>query len=190
MATHLLFFYPWIAACFRTENKTELYAQLDRSSTVVAEAARSIICAIRGFSTTVAVPAWLAFYYPMYAQINLFIYLLKYPHHPNSRSDLALLDICTGHFGQLEILTSFTISFPFAREAAGLAYRTVKAAVEKGTRSSKDHETGETTPPAEDNSTEGSTPFSDADGFLNIDYEQLSHTVRLSMLEHLFREIC
>jgi hypothetical protein len=72
-----------------------------------------------------------AFYYPMLAIINIFIYILKYPTLASTQSDLALLDIGAGHFGQIHYLTSAYVSFKFPRDIIGLAHRAVDRAKAK-----------------------------------------------------------
>ena len=57
---------------------------------------------------------------------NLFLKILKHPSDPSARTDIALLDIAVGHFGHLEVITESELSYPFAREIATIAYRTVK----------------------------------------------------------------
>lgn len=60
----------------------------------------------------------------MRAFINLFVYVIENPQMPSVQSDLALLDVAAGYFGQMEFVTGSKISFPFARDIAALA-RTV-----------------------------------------------------------------
>ena len=66
----------------------------------------------------------------MVGLINLFIYILKFPALPSAQLAVALLDVITGHFGQMEVVTSSELRFTFAREAAALAHATVKKAKE------------------------------------------------------------
>jgi hypothetical protein len=70
----------------------------------------------------------LAFYYPFVGLINLFIYILKYPTLPSALSDVALMDVITGHFGRVEFITSAELAFPFIREITSLANKMVKKA--------------------------------------------------------------
>ena len=70
----------------------------------------------------------LSFSYPMFSLINLFICLLKAPTDPSAMSDLALLDMVSGHFAHMEFVTSSALSFPFTREVAALARSTVSRA--------------------------------------------------------------
>jgi hypothetical protein len=62
----------------------------------------------------------------MLATINLFIYILKSPTAPTVQSDIALLDIASGHFGHIYHLTSSHVSFSFPREAIRIAERAVQ----------------------------------------------------------------
>ena len=64
----------------------------------------------------------------MVGLINLFLSILKHPSAATAASDVAVLDIVVGHFGHLEVLTSSELAYPFAREVAALAYKTVKNA--------------------------------------------------------------
>ena len=134
MATHIIFFYPWISVRFGTESNPTFQKQVTSSATTIAKAARQIILVLRGLPVDVAVPSCLAFYYPMYAHINLFVYTLRHPSSTTALSDLSLLDICAGHFGHIEHLTSMKVSFHFPRESTALATRTVKAAKGKENR--------------------------------------------------------
>ena len=57
---------------------------------------------------------------------------MKYPALPTASSDVALLDIATGHFSRLEF-ASPDIALPFVKEVARLAHGTVECA-KKATR--------------------------------------------------------
>lgn len=129
MAAHAHFFYPWMISRFTSEGyNADLETYIASSSATVAEGARKIILALRLVNTNVATPSWLAFYYPIYAVINLFIYILKYPGLSTTAADLGLLDVCAGHFGYIEFLTSSKVSVSLPREAANVASRVVKRA--------------------------------------------------------------
>jgi hypothetical protein len=67
----------------------------------------------------------------MVGLINLFINILKFPALPSAQSDVALLDVITGHFGHMEFVTSSELRFSFAREAAAFAHATVRKAKDK-----------------------------------------------------------
>ena len=67
----------------------------------------------------------------MHAFINLFIYVLLNPTLASVPSDLALLDVAAGYFGQMEFVTSSRLRFPFARDIAALARARVDAAITK-----------------------------------------------------------
>lgn len=129
MAVHSHFFYPWLSSRFAAEGyNAELEDQLIFSANTVADAARKIILAVRLVTTNAATPSWLAFYYPIFAHINLFIYLLKYPNMSTTSADLGLLDVSAGHFGYIEFLTSSQMSVSLPRETVNLASKVVKAA--------------------------------------------------------------
>lgn len=56
--------------------------------------------------------------------MNLFIFVIGNPTLTSVQSDLALLDVAAGYFGQFEFVTGSKLSFSFARDIAALA-RTV-----------------------------------------------------------------
>ena len=93
----------------------------------------------------------------MVGLINLFIYILKFPALPSAQSDVALLDVITGHFGHMEFVTSSELRFSFAREAAALAHATVRKAKDKTLAS-----------PALPSLIEGSLPGMDVDTFKEV----------------------
>lgn len=62
----------------------------------------------------------------MVGLINLFLYVLKFPWSSSSSSDVAALDVAVGHFGHLEVITATELTYPFAREVARIADRTVR----------------------------------------------------------------
>lgn len=68
------------------------------------------------------------FYYPMTGLINLFIHILRLPSLSTARSDIALLEVVAGHFANMEFVTGSELSFPFARNVATLARKTVEKA--------------------------------------------------------------
>jgi hypothetical protein len=127
MAIYVIFFYPWISFRFGNESEPVFQNLAVSSSNTIANSARRIILMLRFLKTDITTPAWLAFFYPTYAYINLFIYVLKYPHLPTVMGDLALLDICTGHFGQIDHITNSEVSLHFPREITALCSRVVKA---------------------------------------------------------------
>lgn len=71
-------------------------------------------------------------HYPMHAFINLFIHVMKDPATSHTRSDMALLDVATGYFGQLDFLTGSMLNFPFARDVAAFARQTVESCRSSG----------------------------------------------------------
>lgn len=68
------------------------------------------------------------FYYPMTGLINLFIHILRLPSLSTARSDIALLEVIAGHFANMEFVTGSELSFPFGRNVAALARKTVEKA--------------------------------------------------------------
>ena len=72
----------------------------------------------------------------MVGLVNLFLYILKHPSLSTTASDIAILDIVVGHFGHLEVATCSELSYPFAREVAAIAYKTVRKAKIPSTGSS------------------------------------------------------
>lgn len=69
----------------------------------------------------------------MLGLINLFVSILKSPGSVTAQSDVALMDIAAGHFAHMEFITSSELAFPFTREVADLARRTVKRARKRNT---------------------------------------------------------
>lgn len=129
MAVHAHFFYPWMISRLTTDVQDDaLVAQVASSAATVADAARKIILTLRLVNSNITTPSWLTFYYPIYAVINLFIYVVKNPSLPTAMSDLGLLDVCAGHFGYIEFLTSSQVSISLPRDAASVASRIVRAA--------------------------------------------------------------
>ncbi len=126
MAVHAHFFYPWLSSRLGSDASPETRTQINLSSGMVAEAARKIILALRLINTNVTTPSWLTFDYPISAAINLFIHILKHPTLTSATADLGLLDVCAGHFGYIEFLTSSKISISLPREASNVASKVVK----------------------------------------------------------------
>ena len=63
----------------------------------------------------------------MIALINVFIYMLKNVERNTIQSDLSLLDMAAGHFARMELITAYQLSFPFAREVASIARRSISS---------------------------------------------------------------
>ncbi|KAK5047211.1 hypothetical protein LTR84_006733 [Exophiala bonariae] len=121
------FAYPWINSGFRKDSngETKIAAQISESSATIVESARKIIVMTRHFDLNGANTHSFMLHYPMHAFINLFIHVLKSPASASVRSDMALLDVAVGYFGQLDFLTGSKLEFPFARDIAVFARRTV-----------------------------------------------------------------
>lgn len=132
LAVHSHFFYPWHSSRFLNYNLgTMLDDQVAFSVKTTAEAARKILLAVRTVTTNVATPTWLAVSYPIYAHLSLFVYVLRYPTLPTASADLGLLDICAGHFGYIDFMTSSEISVSLPRDSVNLAAKVVKTATKR-----------------------------------------------------------
>ncbi len=70
----------------------------------------------------------------MLAIISLFIHILEYPDTEMTQSDIALLDIGAGHFGQIHHLTSGRLSFRFPRQVSMLASKAVEQLAKRVTK--------------------------------------------------------
>ncbi|CAI7606784.1 unnamed protein product [Penicillium viridicatum] len=125
MAIHSILTHPWNTSLFGSDQTAALRNRISISSHVVVNAARAIILDTDAIHVDASTPIWLAFYFPLVSAINILIYVLKYPALPTASSDVALLDIATGHFSRLE-LASPDIALPFVREIARLARTTVE----------------------------------------------------------------
>ncbi|KAF2481569.1 hypothetical protein BDY17DRAFT_326250 [Neohortaea acidophila] len=127
MAVHSQFFYPWTTSRFATGGANAvLEAQIAASDSTVADAARNIILGLRLVSADVSTPGWLSFQFPLYAAINLFIYILKYPALETAAADLGLLDVCAGAFGYIEFSTQSQVSVSFPSEIASIAREMIR----------------------------------------------------------------
>lgn len=131
IATHAIFGYPWLARQLRMEDEALFKSQINISSEKMAHAARSIIMNTGVLTINAATPAFLAFYYPMLAHISLFTFILKNVTVAAAGSDVDVLDVCAGHFGNLAYSTSSEFTFPFAREAVTFVYAALKRAKER-----------------------------------------------------------
>ena len=77
----------------------------------------------------------------MLAVINLFVYILKFPDRATTRSDIALLDIGTGHFGQIYHLTSSRLAVSFPRKVTELAGKVIEEAHTESTLATEPSDT-------------------------------------------------
>lgn len=100
----------------------------------------------------------------MLGVINLFIYILKYPTLSSVHSDLALLDIATGHFGHVKLLTASELEFTFPREIATLAYDVVQRFSKTDSVGTGPSPVGTTSSSREKTQTPGAMLENDADG--------------------------
>ncbi|KAL3488355.1 fungal-specific transcription factor domain-containing protein [Aspergillus germanicus] len=126
IALHANIYYPWISSFLISHGGAAFREQTAHSSEQVATSSRQILLSLKHLSPDIISLSPVVFYYPMLATINLFIYILKSPTAPTVQSDIALLDIASGHFGHIYHLTSSHVSFSFPREAIRIAERAVQ----------------------------------------------------------------
>lgn len=127
MATHIMFFNPWLLSRFGARSNQSLQEQITASTKIVAHSARQIILKLKTYQHDVTSSTWASFFHPMNAYINLFLYILIEPDAATTRGDLALLSVAAGHFGQLEYETEGMLSFDFPRDCNTICLRTVRA---------------------------------------------------------------
>ncbi|KAM3154891.1 hypothetical protein ABEW05_004608 [Botrytis cinerea] len=132
MAIHSILTHPWNSSLFGSGQSLALRNRISISSHAVVNAARAIILDTDAIHVDASTPICLALYFPLVSAINVFIYILKYPSLPTASSDVALLDICTGHFSRLELASPNT-ALPFVREIARLARSTVESIKDSAT---------------------------------------------------------
>lgn len=70
----------------------------------------------------------LSFFGPIYALINLFIYILQHSDTPGIQSDLALMEVGVGFFAKVKFTTDSEVSISFVREMAALAQQATETA--------------------------------------------------------------
>ncbi|KAE8359557.1 fungal-specific transcription factor domain-containing protein [Aspergillus caelatus] len=128
------FHYPWISSLLARQEPF-FEDRMLKSSTRAAEASRQILWTLKDTELDTSSSSPIVFYFPMLAVINLFIYILKIPTLETVESDLALLDLASGHFAKVHFLTSSQVSFTFAREIVGLANKAVRMATMVAPRS-------------------------------------------------------
>lgn len=68
----------------------------------------------------------LVLYYPILGLINLFVHILRNPSASTVMSDIALLDVVTGHLARLEFSSGGAVSFSFAREVSNISRAAVR----------------------------------------------------------------
>lgn len=127
MATHVVFFYPWISSRLGSKSNPLFQEQAIASANTIAYSARQIILQLKTHLLDVSSSTWATFFLPMNAYINLLVYVLKEPDAATARGDLALLDVAAGHFGQLEHVTGGILAFDFPRDCNALCLRTMRA---------------------------------------------------------------
>ncbi|EXJ53348.1 uncharacterized protein A1O5_13419 [Cladophialophora psammophila CBS 110553] len=125
---HTALTYPWSRGMLGLTPHVALRNQVEKSTQMVAETCRNAILATEHIHFDASTPVPLSFFGPIYALINLFIYILQTPQQPRIQSDLALMDVGAGHFARMQFATDSEISFSFAKEMAALAHEAVEKA--------------------------------------------------------------
>ncbi|EXJ70411.1 uncharacterized protein A1O5_06479 [Cladophialophora psammophila CBS 110553] len=118
---HTSLTYPWSRSMCGLTPHAALRDQIETSTQVVAEICRQAILGTEHIRFDASTPVPLSFFGPMYALINLFIYILQNPQRPSIQSDLALMEVGAGYFARVKFATGSGISISFAREMATLA---------------------------------------------------------------------
>ncbi|EXJ79926.1 hypothetical protein A1O3_08211 [Capronia epimyces CBS 606.96] len=122
---HTALTYPWCRSMVGLTPHAALRNQVEKSTQTVAETCRSAILATEHIHFDANTPVPMSFFGPMYALINLFIYILQTPQQSRIQSDLALMDVAAGHFARMQIATDSEVTFTFAKEVAALAHEAV-----------------------------------------------------------------
>ena len=135
---------PWSQHILTIMLDPSIAVQLELSSQKVARTCRSVILAtsqitieattphpyvfgtVNPWNSTDILTSSLSFTAPMYAAITLFMHILRRTDQPSNRADIALLNVCAGHFARLEFATDSEISFPFVSEIAALARKNIR----------------------------------------------------------------
>ncbi|KIW27762.1 uncharacterized protein PV07_07470 [Cladophialophora immunda] len=118
---HTSLTYPWSRSMCGLTPHAALRDQVETSTQIVAETCRQAILATEHIQFDASTPVPLSFFGPIYALINLFIYILQNPQRFGIQSDLALMEVGAGYFARVKFATSSEISISFAREMATLA---------------------------------------------------------------------
>ncbi|BCS23676.1 fungal specific transcription factor domain-containing protein [Aspergillus puulaauensis] len=173
IALHANIHYPWISSFLLAHREASFRDRVSNSSAKVAAASRQVLLSLKSLVPDLISQAPIVFYYPMLATINLFIYILKAPMAATVNSDLALLDIASGHFGHIYHLTSSHVSFSFPRDAIRIAERAVEVAKAGKGILNENEERGF--------DTRISTPHMPSQGLFDVRADDLSQT---SMLDY------
>ncbi|KAM5346085.1 hypothetical protein ACJ41O_009090 [Fusarium nematophilum] len=117
--------YPWSQRLFHLAGNPDLRDQVQASSEIVIKTARKVILATQFVRLDATTSILMGFHGPLYALINMFIYILEDTKRSTVQSDLALFDIGASHFLRLEFSTDSEVSFHFAKELALLSRRAI-----------------------------------------------------------------
>ena len=122
------FLIPGSHASWVRETSSVFREQVAMSGDLVAHSSRQILSQLRHHKITVTDTVMSSFFHPMYAFIHLFLYVLKHPQASTIMGDLALLDVATGHFGQLELASDGILAFHLPRECTALCLKAIRVA--------------------------------------------------------------
>ncbi|KAH7110699.1 hypothetical protein EDB81DRAFT_926799 [Dactylonectria macrodidyma] len=117
--------YPWSQRLFNLAGSPDLRSQVQTSLDIVIQTARRAILATQFVRLDATTSILMGFQGPLYALINMFVYILEDTQRSTVQSDLALFDIGASHFLRLEFNTESEVSFHFAKELASLARRAI-----------------------------------------------------------------
>ncbi|OAG35273.1 hypothetical protein AYO21_10544 [Fonsecaea monophora] len=140
IAIHAGFCQPWSRPGLALSSSPRVVAQRQRSTEIVASAARDIIMATQGLTVSAGSPVWLAFYFPLVGLINLFLHLIQHPTLPTANSDISLMDAIVGHFGYMEYASGSELVFKFPRKCVVYAREVVKRARRQSTSQHADQQ--------------------------------------------------
>ncbi|OAL34609.1 hypothetical protein AYO20_06026 [Fonsecaea nubica] len=140
IAMHAGFCQPWSRPGLALSSSPRVVAQRQRSTEIVASAARDIIMATQGLTVSAGSPVWLAFYFPLVGLINLFLHVIQHPTLPTANSDISLMDAIVGHFGYMEYASGSELVFKFPRKCVVYAREVVKRARRQSTSQHADQQ--------------------------------------------------
>ncbi|KIW30212.1 uncharacterized protein PV07_05971 [Cladophialophora immunda] len=128
MEIHFPLVCPWMSQLLGAEASPATKDQAIHSSALVAEAARNVILTSNTGSINASTPSWQMFHLPTMAAMSLFMHVLKEPSSPSASSDIALLDMLSGHFGYLGHTCGIEAPLSSVREIANIARNAVRKA--------------------------------------------------------------
>ncbi|KAI8937133.1 hypothetical protein NX059_006347 [Plenodomus lindquistii] len=135
---HTPFCSPWLISDYAASQDAELALQKEKSTAIVAAAARDIIITMQGLRISTEINVCLTTFLPLVGLINLFLHVVQYPRLPSAESDLSLLDAVVGHFGYLDFLSGSELGTQTPRKIASYAREVVRRAKNEAARNDTD----------------------------------------------------